>query len=259
MCKHIFTPIAHRGGTEAAFENTFEAFADSYALGYRWFETDLQISKDGFLYAIHDSNLNRIIGINIAIDQLNSEDLDQMLISGKHRIPRLDLLLRKFHDVTFNLDAKNINAAKALVKLLNGDKSLQNLCLSSFSHKTMNYMRKFLKRELPMSFSQWEVFSLILDIKFNKDKKYNASYLQIPQSYLGYKLISKKLLDYCKKNGIKVHAWTINERNEMNKLIGMGVDGIMTDNCRTLLDVVRKHKFFEKKIVLHPFLNTQRS
>ena len=256
MCKHIFTPIAHRGGTEAAFENTYEAFADAYALGYRWFETDVQISKDGFLYTIHDYNLKKILGININIDQLNSEDLDQILISGKHRIPRLDLLLRKFPDVTFNLDAKNINAAKALVKLLNVDKSFQNLCLGSFSYKTMNYIRKFLKRDLPMSFSQWEVFSLIFNIKLNKDAKYNASYLQIPKSYLGYKLISKKLLDYCKKNGIKVHVWTINERNEMKNLIGIGVDGIMTDNCRTLLDVARKYKFIDKKIVLDPFLIT---
>ena len=254
MCKHIFTPIAHRGGTEAAFENTYEAFADAYALGYRWFETDVQISKDGILYTIHDNNLKRIVGINININQLNSEDLDQILISGKHRIPRLDLLLQKFPNVTFNLDATNINAAKALVKLLNSDKSFQNLCLGSFSYKTMNYIRKFLKRDLPMSFSQWEVFSLILNIKFNKDAKYNASYLQIPQSYLGYNLISKKLLAYCKKNGIKVHAWTINERNEMKKLIGIGVDGIMTDNCRTLVDVARKYKFIDKKIVLDPFL-----
>ena len=256
MCKHIFTPIAHRGGTEAASENTYEAFADAYALGYRWFETDVQISKDGFLYSFHDNNLKRIVGINININQLNSEDLDQILISGKHRIPRLDLLLRKFPDVTFNLDAKNIHAAKALVTLLNSDKSFQNVCLGSFSYKTMNYMREFLKRDLPMSFSQWEVFSLILNIKFNKDAKYNASYLQIPKSYLGYKLISKKLLDYCKKNGIKVHVWTINERNEMKNLIGIGVDGIITDNCRTLLDVARKYKFIDKKIVLDPFLIT---
>ncbi len=256
MCKHIFTPIAHRGGTEAACENTYEAFADAYALGYRWFETDVQISKDGFLYSFHDNNLKRIVGINININQLNSEDLDQILISGKHRIPRLDLLLRKFPDVTFNLDAKNIHAAKALVTLLNSDKSFQNVCLGSFSYKTMNYMREFLKRDLPMSFSQWEVFSLISNIKFNKDAKYNASYLQIPKSYLGYKLISKKLLDYCKKNGIKVHVWTINERNEMKNLIGIGVDGIITDNCRTLLDVARKDKFIDKKIVLDPFLIT---
>ena len=256
MCKHIFTPIAHRGGTEVAFENTYEAFADAYALGYRWLETDVQISKDGVLYAMHDYNLKRVVGININIDQLNSEDLDQILINGKHRIPRIDLLLQKFHDVTFNLDAKNIKAAKALVNLLNSNKLFYNLCLGSFSHKTMNYMREFLKRDLPMSFSQWEVFSLILNIKFNKDAKYNASYLQIPKSYLGYKLISKKLLDYCKKNGIKVHVWTINERNEMKNLIGIGVDGIMTDNCRTLLDVARKYKFIDKKIVLDPFLIT---
>ena len=256
MCKHIFTPIAHRGGTEAACENTYEAFADAYALGYRWFETDVQISKDGFLYSFHDNNLKRIVGINININQLNSEDLDQILISGKHRIPRLDLLLRKFPDVTFNLDAKNIHAAKALVTLLNSDKSFQNVCLGSFSYKTMNYIREFLKRDLPMSFSQWEVFSLILNIKFNKDAKYNASYLQIPKSYLGYKLISKKLIDYCKKNGIKVHVWTINEENEMKNLIGIGVDGIITDNCRTLLDVARKYKFIDKKIVLDPFLIT---
>ena len=59
MCKQIFTPIAHRGGTEVAFENTYEAFADAYALGYRWLETDVQISKDGVLYAMHDYNLKR--------------------------------------------------------------------------------------------------------------------------------------------------------------------------------------------------------
>ena len=90
-----------------------------------------------------------------------------------------------------------------------------------------------------MSFSQWEVFSLILNIKFNKDAKYNASYLQIPKSYLGYKLISKKLLDYCKKNGIKVHVWTINERNEMKNLIGIGVDGIMTDRPKILKKILK--------------------
>jgi hypothetical protein len=40
----------------------------------------------------------------------------------------------------------------------------------------------------------------------------------------------------------------------MKNLIGIGVDGIMTDNCRTLLDVARKYKFIDKKIVLDPFL-----
>jgi glycerophosphoryl diester phosphodiesterase len=114
-------------------------------------------------------------------------------------------------------------------------------------------MRKFLKRDIPFSFSQREVFWLILGIKFNNEAKYDASYLQIPKSYLGYKLVSKKLLHYCKKNGIKVHVWTINKRNDMESLIGMGVDGIMTDYCRTLLDSAKKCRFVDKEIVLEPF------
>ena len=67
MCKHIFTPIAHRGGCEVAIENTFQAFTDAYELGYRWLETDLQISKDGVLYAIHDNNLKNLTGINLSL------------------------------------------------------------------------------------------------------------------------------------------------------------------------------------------------
>ena len=73
---------------------------------------------------------------------------------------------------------------------------------------------------------------------------------------LDLRVVSKQLLDFCKKKGIKVHVWTINERKEMKHLIGMGVDGIMTDNCRTLLDVTKEYKVVDKKIVLDPFLIT---
>ncbi|MDC3081570.1 glycerophosphodiester phosphodiesterase family protein [Paracoccaceae bacterium] len=253
MCKHIFTPIAHRGGSEIAFENTIQAFTDAYELGYRWLETDVQISKDGVLYAIHDNNLKNITGKNVKIHDLNADELDQILIKRKYNIPRLEPLLRKFNDVTFNLDPKNINAAKALVTLLNREKSFKNLCLGSFSHKTIHYIRNSLKRDLPTSFSQIEVISLLLDIKLNKETSCKGNYLQIPKSYFGYKLLSRKLLDFCKKNEIKVHIWTINESNEMRNLIGMGVDGIMTDKCRALLKVIKSHDFIDKKIILEPF------
>ena len=254
MCKHIFTPIAHRGGCEVAFENTFQAFTDAYELGYRWLETDLQISKDGVLYAIHDNNLKNLTGINKKIDDLDSHDLDQILINRKYNIPRLEQLLQRFNDVTFNLDAKNINAAKALVTLLNKDKSFKNLCLGSFSHKTISYIRKSLKRDLPTTFSQMEVFWLLVNLKLNKKVIYKGNYLQIPKSYFGYKIVSKQLLDFCKKNEIKVHIWTINESSEMRNLIRIGVDGIMTDKCRTLLEVIKSDDFIDKKIILEPFL-----
>ena len=254
MCKYIFTPIAHRGGSEVAFENTFQAFTDAYDLGYRWLETDVQISKDGVLYAIHDDNLKNITGKNVKIHDLGSDDLDQVLIKGKYNIPRLEKLLQKFNDATFNLDSKNINSAKALVKLLNREKFFKNLCLGSFSHKTLQYIRKSLKRDFPTTFSPMEVFSLLVDIKLDREPRYRGNYLQIPEGYFGYKLVSKKLLDFCKKNKIKVHIWTINESNKMKNLIAMGVDGIMTDKCRSLLKALRSPYFIDKKIILEPFV-----
>ena len=253
MCKYIFTPIAHRGGSEVAFENTFQAFTDAYDLGYRWLETDVQVSRDGVLYTIHDDNLKNITGKNVKIHDLGSDDLDQILIKGKYNIPRLEKLLQNFNDATFNLDSKNINSAKALVTLLNREKFFKNLCLGSFSHKTLQYIRKSLKRDLPTTFSQMEVFSLLLDVKLDKEPKYRGNYLQIPKSYFGYKIVSRPLLDFCKKNEIKVHIWTINQSSEMRNLIRLGVDGIMTDNCRTLLEVIKSHKLIGKKIVLEPF------
>ena len=80
-----------------------------------------------------------------------------------------------------------------------------------------------------------------------------ANYLQIPKSYFGYKIVSRQLLDFCKKNEIKAHIWTINESNDMRNLIRMGVDGIMTDNCRALLKVINSHKLIDKKLVSEPF------
>ena len=254
MCKYIFTPIAHRGGSEVAFENTFQAFTDAYDLGYRWLETDVQVSKDGVLYAIHDDNLKNITGKNVKIHDLSSDDLDQILIRGKYNIPRLEKLLQNFNDATFNLDSKSINSAKALVTLINREKFFKNLCLGSFSHKTLQYMRKSVKRDLPTTFSQMEVLSLLADIKLDKEPRYRGNYLQIPKSYFGFNLVSKKLLDFCKKNEIKVHIWTINKSSEMKNLIGMGVDGIMTDKCRALLEVLKSSDFIDKKIKLEPFL-----
>ena len=98
-----------------------------------------------------------------------------------------------------------------------------------------------MKRDLPTTFSQMEVLSLLVDIKLDKEPRYRGNYLQIPKSYFGFNLVSKKLLHFCKKN-------------EMKNLIGMGVDGIMTDRCRALLKVLKSSDFIDKKITLEPFL-----
>ena len=53
--------IAHRGGGLLALENTFDAFAHSYALGVRYFETDVRLTRDHVPVLFHDADLRRVV------------------------------------------------------------------------------------------------------------------------------------------------------------------------------------------------------
>ena len=99
------------GGSEVAFENTFKLLLMRMILAIG-IETDVRVSKDGVLYAIHDDNLKNITGKNVKIHDLSSDDLDQILIRGKYNILGLKNYFKNFNDATFNLDSKNINSAK---------------------------------------------------------------------------------------------------------------------------------------------------
>ncbi|MGI4547601.1 glycerophosphodiester phosphodiesterase, partial [Klebsiella pneumoniae] len=44
-----------------------------------------------------------------------------------------------------------------------------------------------------------------------------------------YTTITKELVDLAHSKGLKVHAWTVNTKEEMQSLIQMGVDGFFTN------------------------------
>ncbi|MEZ5262300.1 MAG: glycerophosphodiester phosphodiesterase family protein [Acidimicrobiales bacterium] len=51
---------AHRGGNERHPENSMASFADAVAQGFTYLETDVRLSADGVLVALHDSHLERV-------------------------------------------------------------------------------------------------------------------------------------------------------------------------------------------------------
>ena len=70
--------FAHRGGDRVAPENTMAAFADAVAQGYRYLETDVHASLDGEVYAFHDNDLSRMVGMDVAINQLPAAEIDAL-------------------------------------------------------------------------------------------------------------------------------------------------------------------------------------
>ena len=238
------TPIAHRGGNEVAPENTIASFKDAYNLGYRWLETDVRLSKDKVLYAFHDENLNRLLGKPNKFSELNSWEIDGLLIDSKHQIPRFDFLANTFSDVVFNVDAKTFEAAEVLVNLINTKRIKNDLCVGSFQQATIKYMRENIFRDVESAFSMQEVLNLFFHRITKKSGDFAGTCLQIPLKYFGINLITSNLINYCKKNNIKVHVWTINDEAEMARLVELGINGIMTDKCTSLLKVLQKQVDF---------------
>ena len=68
-------------------ENTIEAFEESYALGYRWMETDVHLSADGVLVSFHDPVDHAALSAHLAsagVHLISLRDgLDGVLVPSK--------------------------------------------------------------------------------------------------------------------------------------------------------------------------------
>jgi glycerophosphoryl diester phosphodiesterase len=65
--------------------------------------------------------------------------------------------------------------------------------------------------------------------------------LQIPPTFRGGKVITPRFVEAAHHHGIQIHVWTINDPVEMEQLLQVGVDGVMTDLPDVLLGVLAKH------------------
>jgi glycerophosphoryl diester phosphodiesterase len=66
--------------------------------------------------------------------------------------------------------------------------------------------------------------------------------LQIPPSFAGRPLVTRALVDFAHRHDVQVHVWTINDEDEMRRLLAEGVDGIMSDfpgRLRAVVDEAR--------------------
>jgi glycerophosphoryl diester phosphodiesterase len=63
--------------------------------------------------------------------------------------------------------------------------------------------------------------------------------LQIPPEHHGIKLATREVVATAHRNGLEVHVWTINERAQMEEMLSLGVDGIITDHPSRLLALLR--------------------
>tara|TARA_Y100000996_G_scaffold164568_1_gene127832 strand:- start:65 stop:334 length:270 start_codon:yes stop_codon:yes gene_type:complete len=76
--------------------------------------------------------------------------------------------------------------------------------------------------------------------KFFKLYNKNIKIIQIPLRWKGIKVLTRNLIQKADKSNLLVHVWTVNDRDTINYLIDVGVNGIVTDEPELLMEIMKE-------------------
>lgn len=240
-----FLPFAHRGASRLAPENTFAAFQIAYDLGFNIIETDIRSSSDGILYCFHDRSVKRMTRTSGNIANLPSHHIDGLRIDGIHAIPKLVDLYEAFPNAYFNIDAKSWECVTPLIDLISRTNASKRTCFGSFDQARLDQITSNVAdKTSARSMGTRGVVNLYINYLTGRSHDMTADCAQLPLSHFGVSLINKNTLKYFQSKGLKIHVWTINKVSEFQRLIDLGVDGIMTDDCVSLKSILETNNLW---------------
>ncbi|MFI6940100.1 glycerophosphodiester phosphodiesterase [Streptomyces sp. NPDC050418] len=232
--------FAHRGGAADGLENTEAAFRSAVASGYRYLETDVHATADGKLVAFHDTTLDRVTDADGAIADLTWADVSRARI-GDQPVPLFEDLLEAFPEARWNVDVKAEPALGPLLDLIRRTDSWDRVCVGSFSESRVARAQRLGGPRLATSLGTTGVLALRLrSLGLPAKVRRSAVAAQVPETQSGIRVVDRRFVRTAHALGLQVHVWTVNDRARMERLLDLGVDGIMTDHTGTLIEVLKE-------------------
>lgn len=235
--------IAHRGASNEAPENTMAAFRRAVDAGAGFIETDLQLSRDARLVAIHDDTLDRTTNAHGPVSAKTLRELQQLDAGawfsggGAHgankesfagqRIPTLDEVLAfgREHDIGVYLEMKTpavSGAEHTLVGALRASGEIVRTIVMSFDPGVLAQVRT----------SEPLIVTGYLCDKPAPDAVQRAMDTGARQLLPRRDYVTRELVEEAHKSDLKVVTWTVNDPAQAKELVGIGVDGIITNYPR---------------------------
>jgi glycerophosphoryl diester phosphodiesterase len=234
--------VAHRGASGYAPENTMTAFRKAVELGATFIETDLQLTRDSYLVALHDVSLERTTNGRGSVREHTLEEL-RALDAGAwfgpqfagERIPTLKEILEFAleADVVFYLEVKPAGTwgvEHALVNVLREARVAAHTAVLSFDPRALANVQ----RHDP---------TLISGLLFDKpmENPVDAAW-EVGARQLAPRadVVTAEMVKQAHASGLQVVTWTVNEPADMRRALDAGVDGIMTDYPDRLVSVLKE-------------------
>ncbi len=231
--------FAHRGGAGDWPENTMPAFENAVALGYRYLETDVHTTADGVLVAFHDDHLDRVTDRSGLIGALPWVEVRRARVGGEP-IPLLEDLLGTWPEVRVNIDAKHDAAVDPLVAVIERTGAHDRVCVAAFSDARLTRFRRLVGNRVCTATGPREIARVRIAAYGVPTGRTGAACAQVPIRHGRVVLVDRRFLAAAHRRGLPVHVWTIDDPVEMERLLDLGVDGIMTDRPAVLRDVLQR-------------------
>jgi glycerophosphoryl diester phosphodiesterase len=229
--------FAHRGGASEVPENTMPAFEHAVRLGYRYVETDVHATADGVLLAFHDDVLDRVTDRTGVIGELPWSTVSEARVDGLEPIPLFEDLLGAFPDLRVNIDPKHDAAVEPLAEVLRRCGAVDRVCIGAFDDLRLERVRQLLPG-VCTSLGPIGTLQLGMAATGQEVGELPSPCAQVPPSYGDTEIVTEAFLAEAHRRGMQVHVWTIDDRDEMARLLDLGVDGIMTDRPAVLKELL---------------------
>ena len=250
-CPLVF---AHRGGAALAPENTLAAFDQSVASGADGLELDVRLSRDGVVVVHHDRTLERTTNLrgavsNATADELARADAGHHFMRGDARpfrglglgVPTLASVLARYRDHRLIVEMKQNTPelARSVLEAVRSADAVDRVCLGSFGLRVLGAARAF-DRAVATSAARQEVrWALYRSwCRWPVSRVAYAGY-QVPETSGVTRLVSRRFVEHAHRSNLAVQVWTVNAEPDARRLLGWGVDGLITDRPDVLVPLIR--------------------
>ena len=247
--------FAHRGGLALAPENTIAAFDNGLACGADGLEFDVHLSKDGVPVVMHDPTVDRTTNGTGALADLTAAELAALDAGYRferhgtfpfrglgHGVPALADLLDRYRAVPLIVELKTSEPrlAHAVVDLIRRAGAVDRVAIGSFHDGALDAVRAYAP-EIRTGADVDEIKGGVSAALFDNGRSpLQFHSFQVPEIFAGSRIVSPEFIARAHEAGAGVIVWTINEPDDIRRLLDWGVDGLITDRPDVAAPTVRE-------------------
>ena len=216
--------LGHRGARRYAPENTFAAFDLALEQGADGFEFDVRFTRSRELVICHDPRFNRL-----PVRRSTLRELEATCTAKEEFPPALPEVLDRYSRRAFlNLEVKIRGIESLIHRLVTGIPPRRGYCISSFHPSVIRKLHQIDSSLMLGTISQtrWQL---------RRWEKLPAIYVVVHS-----RLVSRRLVEEVHAAGKRLVTWTVNRPRQMLRLANLGVDGIISDDPKLLVETLKR-------------------